>query len=244
MRYHYMGKLVIEHLYKEYEKDKIICCFTTDSAIKGNTIFTCLSLSNFCQNTISVLGNKLFVKSIVNSILVSVTSAILSCFSAAMFGYYLCLERNVKRTLNIVLYAIIGIPSVVLLVPTFFIYKSLGMLNTYTAIIISSMTIPFLCVVFKENIENFPLRIIDTAKTDGASNLVVFFHIYLPQLRYVILSSILISFFESWNSVLYPAVILYSEDKFTNAVFLSSMSSLFFNDYAVLMTCWIYEYQN
>lgn len=163
-------------------------------------------------------------------------AALLSCFIASLFGYYLCLNRRAYKVSGICLYAIIGIPSVVLLVPTFIIYNKIGIINTYSAVILSTMTVPFSCVLFKENIESFPVRIIDTAKTDGASDLVVFARIYLPYLRYVIISSILISFFDSWNSVLYPAVLLYSDSKFTNAVFLSSMSSLFFSDYAVLMT--------
>lgn len=97
------------------------------------------------------------------------------------------------------------------------------------------MNIPFLCSVFKENAEIFPSNLIKTAKTDGANLFTIFIKIYLPHMKYVSITSMLISFFGSWNSTIFPAVIIHSKEKMTNAVYLNAYSSILFGDYATLM---------
>lgn len=46
----------------------------------------------------------------------------------------------------------------------------------------------------------------------------------------------IISFLNAWNTILLPVVILQSQSKFTNAIYLNSLGSVWFGDYAVLMT--------
>lgn len=94
---------------------------------------------------------------------------------------------------------------------------------------------PFLVFLFRQNIKKFPFDIIKAARLDGASDVRIFFRLCIPYLKPVFISAFIITFFESWNSILIPVVIIQSSEKFTNSIYLNSIGSIWFSDYGVLM---------
>ena len=110
-----------------------------------------------------------------------------------------------------------------------------GLLNTYFAVIITSMSIPFLVFLFRQNTKLIPIDIIKSARMDGAYELNIFFRIYVPCMKNVYVAALLISFINAWTSVIFPMILLQSQDRFTFAIFLDSLGSLWYADYAVLM---------
>ncbi|SDA32599.1 ATP-binding cassette domain-containing protein [Ruminococcus sp. YE78] len=86
-----------------------------------------------------------------------------------------------------------------------------------------------------QNIKKFPFDIIKAARLDGASDVRIFFRLCIPYLKPVFISAFIITFFESWNSILIPVVIIQSSEKFTNSIYLNSIGSIWFSDYGVLM---------
>ena len=72
----------------------VVCCFSTDSAIKGNDILSSLSFDNFMQNSYLIFNNQLFIKSILNSLIVSSLAAVLSCFIASFVNADFVLTQN------------------------------------------------------------------------------------------------------------------------------------------------------
>ena len=123
-----------------------------------------------------------------------------------------------------------------LLIPSFVLFKNMGILNTYFAVICVSLSVPFLVYLFKQNALLLPKDMIKSARMDGATELSIFFRVFIPALREIILAAFIIAFFNAWNSIMLPVVILQSEAKFTNAIYLNSLGSIWFGDYAVLMT--------
>lgn len=120
-------------------------------------------------------------------------------------------------------------------VPLFLVFKNTGLLNTYFAVIITSMSIPFLVFLFRQNTKLIPIDIIKSARMDGAYELNIFFRIYVPCMKNVYVAALLISFINAWTSVIFPMILLQSQDRFTFAIFLDSLGSLWYADYAVLM---------
>ena len=68
------------------------------------------------------------------------------------------------------------------------------------------------------------------------SNLDALLRSQIPNLKEVVIAAFIISFLNAWNTILLPVVILQSQSKFTNAIYLNSLGSVWFGDYAVLMT--------
>lgn len=214
----------------------IICCFSTSASIKGNTIFQNLSFANLIHN-FSMLGKQsTFVTSLLNSLFVSLVSSILGVMISAMISYAIvAFNSKFAKNISRLSYLAMFIPEATLLVPLFLLYKFLNLLDSYTAIILSSMSLPFLIFLARQNAESFPKDIIKAARIDGACELYIFLKVFVPTLRDVFVAGFLISFVNAWNSVLIPVVIIQSQNKITNSIFLNSLGSIWFSDYAMLM---------
>lgn len=86
-----------------------------------------------------------------------------------------------------------------------------------------------------ENIA-FPLQNAHYKKKDIDSSVKsIAVELGIPYLKPVFISAFIITFFESWNSILIPVVIIQSSEKFTNSIYLNSIGSIWFSDYGVLM---------
>ncbi len=216
----------------------IICSFSTDAAIKGNTVFQNLSIENFMRNIATAINQKNFLKSILNSILVSVLSSVISIVISSIAGFVYGIYGKRDKLLNSTFLATIVtmyIPTVTIVIPIFLLLRQWGLLNSYIAIIILSTNIPFLVFLFKQNAELFPIELIKAAKLDGASEIKIFIKIFTPYFKHIYITAFLFSFFDAWNSVLLPVIVIQSSEKVTNSVFLNSISSIWNSDYAVVM---------
>jgi len=213
-----------------------IACFSTSASIKGNLIFSDLSLYNLMRNWESLMDEKYFLSSLLNSFIVSSLASLCGVLVASMAGYAYTTYSS-KRTNQIFLASFYSmlIPTAAVLAPTFLLFKYTDLLDTYLAVILTSMSIPFLIYLFKQNTRLFPSELISAARIDGLSELGIFFRIYIPSLKQVYIAAIMISFFNAWNLILIPVVILQSQYKFTNAIFLNSLGSIWSADYAVMM---------
>lgn len=214
----------------------IISCFSTSAAIKGSIIFSDFSIKNFAHNWNSLVETKNFTSSLSNSILVSTLSSVCGVIIASMAGYAFCIFNNRKnKALFLITSFSMMIPTAAIIVPLFLVFKNTGLLNTYFAVIITSMSIPFLVFLFRQNTKLIPIDIIKSARMDGAYELNIFFRIYVPCMKNVYVAALLISFINAWTSVIFPMILLQSQDRFTFAIFLDSLGSLWYADYAVLM---------
>ena len=80
-----------------------------------------------------------------------------------------------------------------------------------------------------------PRNLLKAARLDGISDLKIYAKIYVPCMKPVFYAAFLISFYDSWNAILLPVVLIQSQKKFTNALYLSSLGSIWYADYSILM---------
>jgi lactose/L-arabinose transport system permease protein len=111
----------------------------------------------------------------------------------------------------------------------------IGMIDTYTAVIICCLSLPFNIYLFKQNARLMPIELIKAARIDGLNEFEIFYKVYMPCMRAVFITSALLSFLESWGALLLPVVILQSPNKFTNTLYLNSLGTIWTCNYAVLM---------
>lgn len=214
-----------------------LCCFSTSAGIKGNDILGTLSWHNFCNNIKAAVGDTPLISSIINSFLVSTSASVIGIIISAMgaYSYIFQNHRYSKLWFHLTIYAMY-IPEATLLIPSFLLFKNLGILNTYFAVILASLSVPFLLYLFRQNALLLQKDMIKSARIDGASEFSIFIRVFLPAMKDVIVAAFIIAFFNAWNAVMLPVVILQSQSKFTNSIYLNSLGSVWFGDYAVLMT--------
>ncbi len=214
----------------------IICSFSTNAAIKGNDVFSNLSFDNFLNNFEASINQDNFLTSLFNSFVVASFSTMIGVFISSLAGY--AYETYRSKTSEIMFSATvfsIYIPTASIIVPIFLIVRFLNLMNTYFAVIITSLNIPFLVFLFRQNAKGFQKEIINSARIDGANEIKIFFKLFVPYMKPVYLSAIMFSFFDAWNSVMIPVIIIQSPSKLTNSIFLNSIGNIWFSDYAVLM---------
>lgn len=71
---------------------------------------------------------------------------------------------------------------------------------------------------------------------DGLTELGVFFRIYVPTMKTTYAAGAIITFMSSWNSYLWPLVVLQSPEKQTLPLLISNLGSSYSPDYGVIMT--------
>ena len=86
------------------------------------------------------------------------------------------------------------------MVPYYMILKSLGLLNNFWVFILPNLLSVYNMILVRNYIEGMPEAIFESAKIDGANNLVVFFRMVLPLAKPIIMTVALFVAIGHWNS--------------------------------------------
>lgn len=100
-------------------------------------------------------------------------------------------------------------PGVLTLVPSFLLVKYLGLLNSYSALIIPMVAggQVFAVFVFKSFFDGLSQDLFDAAKIDGAGLFSLYWHLLLPLSQPVIAVVMIMNVLGTWNSFLWPFIV-------------------------------------
>ncbi len=96
-------------------------------------------------------------------------------------------------------------PPVAVAIPMFFMYKTMGLLDTYTGMILihALMNLPLAVLLMKSFFDDIPSEIDESALVDGASRWLIFRRIVLPMARGGIAATAVLCFIFSWTEFLF-----------------------------------------
>jgi multiple sugar transport system permease protein len=96
-------------------------------------------------------------------------------------------------------------PPVAVAIPMFFIYKTLGLLDSYLGMILihALMNLPLAVLLMKSFFDDIPAEIDESAVVDGASRLLIFRRIVLPMAKGGIAATAVLCFIFSWTEFLF-----------------------------------------
>jgi len=145
-----------------------------------------------------------------NSLFLSGTYAVLVTFSSAAVGFgFARLKGRGKRPLFAVLLSTMMLPSILTLIPTYVLYSRLGLVNTYWPWVLWGLAAsPYLVFLFRQFFAAIPKDFEDAAIIDGCGYGRIFWRIFLPLSKPVLLTSLLLSFTWMWGDYLAPALLL------------------------------------
>ncbi len=179
------------------------------------------------QNLWGAMWNSLFYT------VVQTVIALLIC-SLAGFGFELYHTKGKDILFSILLLAMM-VPGVATMIPLFKMMASAGLLNTVWGFILPSISTPFLVMFFRQNSRNFPPETMEAARMDGLSEIGIYFRMYMPMMKSTYAAAAVITFMNTWNSYLWPKVVLTSTDAQTMPMLIANLSSGYNIDYGVLM---------
>lgn len=177
-----------------------------------------------------------FARVILNSLLIAVVSTVFQLVTSAMAAYVFARMPFRGRGLIFVLYlATMMIPMQVLIVPLFVEMKTLGLINSYLGAILPTVASAFGVFLLRQAIGTVPYELDQAATLDGAGHFRVFFQIILPLVRPALATLAVFGFLNTWNSFLWPLIILRDPTMQTLPVALSSLQGQYTTQWDLLM---------
>jgi multiple sugar transport system permease protein len=139
-----------------------------------------------------------------NSVITTVCVVALRIVFASLAGYALARLRFRGRGLLFALIlAVQAIPAIVLAIPRFMVMKQLGILNTYSGMILPLAFDAFAIFMMKQFFEQLPRELEEAAAIDGATTWQTFRYVMLPLAAPGLIALTILSTQGAWNEFLH-----------------------------------------
>lgn len=114
-----------------------------------------------------------------------------------------------RKVLFYVVLVTMAFPAYTTLIPLYQIMTSLGLVNTYTGIILVYVSgfLPLATWILYNYMSSLPIALEEAGHIDGASRMQVLWHVVLPLARPGVISTAIITFLFAWGQFLFPLVL-------------------------------------
>ena len=171
------------------------------------TIFFNPTLDNFRE----VFGARWQIGfKVANSLVVAVGTVLIAIPMAVCAAYaFSRLQFRFKRAMFQWILLTQFIPAVVIVLPFYLMFRWLGMLDTYLALIIVDLAIvlPYAVWTIKGFIDAIPLETEEAALVDGATRIQLLWDVVVPMARPGILTAAIFCFILTWNEFLFALIL-------------------------------------
>ncbi len=183
----------------------------------------------------AILFDKPFPTWIRNSLLVSLSTALIGVSLASLAGYAFSRFRFKAR--GIALQGILVtqmFPATMLLLPLYMIMRKVGLVDTLLGVVIAyaATALPFCVWTMKGYYDTIPVDLEEAALIDGASPLGAFARVTLPLSAPALVITGLFSFMTGWSEFIVARVMLPSSELHTLPLGLESLASTYQTEWA------------
>jgi multiple sugar transport system permease protein len=148
-----------------------------------------------------------------NSIVVAGVTVVVAVIVSSAAGYcFALLHFPGKAILFALTLATLMVPFQTRIIPLFVMFTGWGLNNTYAGLIIPGLASAFGVFMMTQFFRSLPAEMREAAVIDGASELRIFWQIFLPLARPGVATLALFTFTQSWDSLLWPIIIAPTPD--------------------------------
>ncbi|MDY0095840.1 MAG: carbohydrate ABC transporter permease [Candidatus Vecturithrix sp.] len=162
-----------------------------------------------------------FVRYILNSILVSVGTAV-AALTISLFAAYAFSRLRFwgRQTLFIGILLSQLIPITIIIIPVYQVLKALRLINSYPGLILAylTFTVPVSIWMLKGFFDNIPIEIEEAATIDGCTKLSAFFRVVLPISKPGVTATIVWILIATWQEMIYALTVMTSKEMRTISV--------------------------
>ena len=179
--------------YASYNAEYVPSFFTLHPTLQNYVdAFTAVPLGGYLMNTV--------IFAVITTLLMVVVS-VLAAYAFAR------LEFRGKDLVFTLFLSLMMIPSELVVITNFVTITNLDLRNTFTGLILPSVTSVFYIYLLKENFEQVPDELYRAAKVDGTSDLKYLWKVMVPICRPTIITVTILKIIECWNSYVWPRLI-------------------------------------
>jgi len=152
-----------------------------------------------------------------NSFTVAILGMVTVAYSSALIAYpFARMSFPLKRILFALVLATMMLPGAVTMVPTFLIWRKLGLVNTLYPLWASNLFgSAFYIFMLRQFFLTIPNDLKDAAMVDGASHFRTFRSVMLPLVTPALIAVMLFEFIAKWNDYITPLIYLNRADLYT-----------------------------
>ena len=189
----------------------------------------------FWGNYEKLLQETPFLNWTLNTFMIGLVITILKLVIDAMAAYALAkLHFTGKRIISSVLLLAVAVPVAALIIPLFFLIRSMGLLYTYWALIFPALANPLGIFLLRSFIVSLPDDLIQSARLDGAGEWRIFTQIIIPLISSGLVVHAIFTFMLQYTNFLWPLVAIQTESRQVLTVGISSLKSNFVVDWGLI----------
>ena len=152
------------------------------------------------------LGDPRLLRFLLNSVVVSIATALLTLVVASYTAYSFSKFRyRGRKSLMYLVLASQMFPHALLLITLYLMFNALGLLNSYLGLVLAftAFTMPLCIWMLKGVFDTLPDSVIEQAKVDGAGRFTIIHRIVLPISAPGVVAAGLFAFIRGWNDFIF-----------------------------------------
>lgn len=179
--------------YSSYNAEYVPQFYTTNPTYQNYVdAFTSVPLARYFSNTV------------IFTVITTVVMLVVTVLAAFAFSR---LEFKGKNLVFTIFLSLMMIPNELVVITNYQTITNLGLRNTFTGLILPSVTSVFYIYLLKENFEQIPDELYKAAKVDGTSDFKYLTRVMIPICKPTIITVLILKVIECWNSYVWPRLI-------------------------------------
>jgi len=163
----------------------------------------------------------------INSLIVAGSQVVMILFTSSLAGFVFAKYQFFgKGALFGFILATMMIPGQVTMIPGYLVLAKLGLIDSLWGLIVPSAVSAFGIFLMKQFIEGLPGELMDAARIDGASEWGIYWRIVLAQVGPALATLGILTFMSSWNSYLWPLIVITTHERRTLPIVLTWYDSI------------------
>ncbi len=200
----------------------------SDNQELQTTTTSLLPLGLTFDNFLAVLQGGLTNRWMLNSVIVTGITTVVTLLLSAMAGYaFARIPFRGKAIVYPVVLAGLMVPREAMIVPLFLMFAEWDMHNTYEALILPRIAAPLGVFIMTQFMAAIPLETEEAARMDGANHWAIFWRIFLPMSIPAMTALGIFTYILTWNDFLWPLVSATQREMFTITTGLASLQGNF-----------------
>lgn len=171
-----------------------------------------------------------------SSLVIMVLQTSVGLFFSSIVGYALAMYHfKGRRAVDILVLILLMMPFEILILPMYRTLMRIKLMDSYFGVILPYLVPAFMVFFFRQYASGLPIELIEAGRIDGCTDYGIFFRIMVPVMIPAYGAMAILSAMNSWNNLLWPLIVLNTNEKFTISIGMGTTITPYGNAYDILM---------